>query len=205
MKYNKHLTSTQRGFTLIELLIVIGIIATLAGIGFAGFQVLIQNAKKTSAQACMGVLSTSCDDYFNQYNFLPDSANSSGSTDEEKLTDNTLMAALLGLQSAQNENFKLLTFFEFKDAKGKKNAAHDGLERTQTRAELLGPWLNASKEDRYYRVVLNYDYDDFITEPSAVGNEQIFDRQVLIYHLGKDGKSGGKNNDDNVYSWEVND
>jgi len=204
MKYNKHLTSTTRGFTLIELLIVIGIIATLAGIGFAGFRVLIENAKKTSAQACMAVLITSCDDYYTEYNFLPDSSNS-GTNDEEKPTDNTLMAPLLGLQSAQNENFKLRSFFEFKDAKGKNNAAHDGLERTQTRAELLGPWLNTSKENRYYRVVLNYDYDEFIVEPSAIGSEQRFDRHVLIYHAGKDGKTGGKNNDDNVYSWEVGD
>ena len=76
-----------------------------------------------------------------------------------------------------------------------------GLERTENRAELVGPWFNPSKSDRYYRLMFNYDYDNQLREPQALGNEIIWDRRVIGYHMGKDGKIGGKNDSDNVYSW----
>jgi hypothetical protein len=49
--------------------------------------------------------------------------------------------------------------------------------------------------------MFNYDYDNQLREPQALGNEIIWDRRVIGYHMGKDGKIGGKHDEDNVYSW----
>ncbi len=199
MKNNSSYPSFRRAFTLVELLVVIAIVAVLASLGFAGFNLAIQKAKKTSAKTCMGQLVQACDDYYEAYQQLP--LGSTTNQDEEQETDTQLMAALLGLTSAEEENYKLESFFKFKSAKGKGQAAHDGIERTENRAELLGPWLNKIKEDRYYRIVFDYDYDEEVREPQNLGNEIIYDRRAIIYHQGKDGKIGGKNDQDNVYSW----
>ncbi len=193
------LSYTRRGFTLVELLVVIAIIAVLASLGFASFNLAIQKAKKTSARTCIGQLVQASDDYYEAYQQLP--LGSTSSQDEEQETDTELMAALLGLPSAEEENPRQLSFFKFKSAKGKGQAAHDGLERTENRAELLGPWLNKSKDDRYYRIIYDYDYDEEVREPQSLGNEIIYDRRAIVYHQGKDGKIGGKNDQDNVYSW----
>jgi len=199
MKRHSSHSHLRRAFTLVELLVVITIIAVLAGLGFAGFNLALEASKKTSARAAIGALAQASDDYFESYQQLP--LGSQTNNDEERRTDNELMATLLGLDSAEDENQKLINFFSFKDAKGKGNAAYDGLERTQSRAELLGPWFNKQKDDRYYRVVYNYDYGKDLKEPQSLGGEIFYDRQHLIYHMGKDGKVGGKNDKDNVYSW----
>jgi len=198
----KHITppsSGRRGFTLVELLVVIAIIAVLASLGFSMYNRAIQQTKKTEARQCLVQLVQACDAFFEEYQALP-MANTSA-IDAEQVTDNRLMAPLLGLRVAQDENPKFQTFFEWKVAKGTGNAAVGGLERTDNRAELLGPWFNPSKQDRYYRLMFNYDYDNQLREPQALGNEIIWDRRVIGYHMGKDGKIGGKNDEDNVYSW----
>ena len=199
MKHTHALPTLRRGFTLVELLVVIAIIAVLSALGFAGFNLATQTAKKTSAKVCMSQLVLASENYYEEYQQLP--LGTSTNQDEEKRTDNELMAALCGLDSAEEENYKNEDFFDFKAAKGRGQSAHDGLERTQNRAELLGPWLNSQKNDRYYRVVYNYDYNDELNEPQALGNEPTYNNKALVYHMGKDGKIGGKNDQDNVYSW----
>ena len=140
-----------------------------------------------------------CDAFYEEYQALP-MANTS-TIDAEQVTDNQLMGPLLGTPSAQDENPKYQTFFEWKKAKGKGDSAYEGLERTENRAELMGPWFNPNKSDRYYRIVFNYDYDNQLREPQALGNEILWDRRAIGYHMGKDGKIGGKNDQDNVYNW----
>jgi type IV pilus assembly protein PilE len=200
MTHTPSISSKRRGFTLVELLVVIAIIAVLASLGFAGFNIAIMKAKQTSARTCMSSLIMASDDYYEAYQTLP--LGSITNADEEKDTDNQLMSALLGLPSAEDENYKLESFFSFKGAKGKGQGAHDGLDRSDNRAELLGPWMNSQKSDRYYRILYDYDYDSELREPQALGNEIKYDTKTLIYHKGKDGKIGtGKYDQDNVYSW----
>lgn len=199
MKHTPSSSFMRRGFTLVELLVVIAIIAVLASLGMVGYNKALQTTKKTEATQCLGKLVMACDAFFEEYQALPMAT--TAAQDSEQVTDNRLMGPLLGQQSAQDENPKFLTFFTWKQAKGKGNSAFGGLERTENRADLLGPWNNPSKADRYYRLMFNYDYDNQLREPQALGNEIIWDRRVIGYHMGKDGKIGGKNDSDNVYSW----
>ena len=158
----------------------------------------LETTKKTEATQCLGKLVMACDAFFEEYQALPMATTSA--IDAEQVTDNRLMAPLLGLKVASDENPNLKTFFSWKAAKGKGDSAYGGLERTENRAELLGPWFNPSKADRYYRIMFNYDYDNQLREPQALGNEIIWDRRVIAYHMGKDGKIGGKNDSDNVFT-----
>lgn len=199
MKHTPSSSFMRRGFTLVELLVVIAIIAVLASLGMVGYNKALQTTKKTEATQCLGSLVLACSAFYEEYQALPMATTSA--IDAEQVTDNRLMGPLLGVQGAQDENPKMQTFFTWKMAKGKGDSAYGGLERTQNRAELVGPWVNKSKSDRYYRLMFNYDYDNQLREPQALGNEIIWDRKVLGYHMGKDGKIGGKNDSDNVYSW----
>jgi hypothetical protein len=138
-----------------------------------------------------------CNAFFEEYQALPMATTSA--IDAEQVTDNRLMAPLLGLKVASDENPKLKTFFSWKAAKGTGNSAVGGLVRTETTASLVDPWGN------FYRVVFNYDNDNIIREPQATGrnNEIIWDRRVLAYSLGPDGIAGGEGEKDNIYSWNV--
>lgn len=152
--------------------------------------------KKVEALQCIRKLVMACDAFFEEYQALPMATTSA--IDAEQVTDNRLMAPLLGLKVASDENPNLKTFFSWKAAKGTGNSAVGGLVRTETTASLVDPWGN------FYRVVFNYDNDNIIREPQATGrNEIIYDRRVLAYSLGPDGIAGGKGEKDNIYSWNV--
>ena len=144
----------------------------------------------------MSKLVMACDAFFKEYQALPMASTSA--IDAEQVTDNRLMAPLLGLKVASDENPNLKTFFSWKAAKGTGNSAVGGLVRTETTASLVDPWGN------FYRVVFNYDNDNILREPQATGrNEVIYDRRVLAYSLGPDGIAGGEGEKDNIYSWNV--
>ncbi|MGJ8696418.1 MAG: type II secretion system protein [Verrucomicrobiaceae bacterium] len=200
MKAHSSSLTSRKGFTLVELLVVISIIAILATLAIAGAGMALNKAKEAKSRAAIEALSKSIELYFDKENQLP--LGGDYATDVEKRTDNELMSVLCGLESAQAENPSRTAYFEFKKAKGKGNNLVDGLYRTQTEAQLFGPWKTKNKDDRYYFVIFDYDYDKEIQEPSSLGNEIQYGRKYLIYCYGKDGKIGNENNLDNIYNWK---
>jgi prepilin-type N-terminal cleavage/methylation domain-containing protein len=201
--HTKH-PQLRRAFTLVELLVVIAIIAVLMGIAFPLYKSMTEGAKKTAATTCMTQLVLACDNFYEKYQYLPMALNNNAQ-DNEETTNNRFMPSLVGLRVAIDENPNMLPFFKFQQAKGKGDGVYDGLVRTDNRAELVGPWRNKEKTQRHYRVVLNYDNDNQLLAPNSIGGELLFDRRVIVYHMGKDGKVGGEYNDDNVYSWNKSD
>ena len=199
MKTNASKLSKQPGFTLIELLVVIAIIAVLAGLGVSAYRTAIDKANTVAAQAAMGNLIQACDNYFDDYSQLP--LNEGTQSDEVRLSDNELMSVLVGLESAIDESPKLTRYFSYTRAKGKGVNKYGGLDQSNTHAKLYGPWKNKNESDRLYRLKFDYDYNQEITEPSDIGGETVYGKRALIFHLGKDGKSGQGNNRDNVYEY----
>ena len=132
------------------------------------------------------------DNFYEAYQYFPGASDHANDSTLKTAENNgsMMMAALLGLQSAEDQNPRGLAFFKTKTAENKK----DGLERTGNKANLYDPWGNP------YFVYLNYDNDNQIHPPGI--EEILFDRRSVAWSLGPDGKSGTPETDkDNVYSW----
>ena len=153
-----------------------------------------EQRQKTSAKAAISSLVQACNDYYENESQLP--LNEGATADQERISDNELMSVLVGLESAREENPTGTSYFKFKTATGSGDSLVDGLWRTKNNARLVDPWGN------YYRLVFDYDFDQEIREPQAIGRSgTISGLKVLVYSLGPDGIAGGEGEKDNMYSW----
>lgn len=193
--------SNRAGFTLVELLVVIVIIMILAGLSFSVGSGMMQRARKTAAQQVVNNIATCVDQFYNEYNLLPDPA---GGTDQDNdsspfETDQgdgiTLLEILAGLEDEQNE--RKMRFLNVKEAdKGRR----DGIIFSPTGDEIIGlfdPW-----GEPYY-VILDYDYDDRIEfSPSTAYNYEarLNGKRAAVYSLGTD-SPGDAQRKDLVKSW----
>ncbi|MFT6177866.1 MAG: hypothetical protein ACJAQT_000266 [Akkermansiaceae bacterium] len=157
-----------------------------------------ERANIASAETALTQLVFACEDYYEAYQQLPlgsisdtDSSHTTITPLSSEEPGSFLMAALLGMKSAKDENYKLISFFTFKVAKDKK----DGLSRFVNGAELFDPWGNP------YHLFLNYDYDNELRLP--LDKQLYFDTKVLAWSPGPDGQSGTpETNKDNITSWQ---
>ena len=201
MKTKTPKSPKQNGFTLIELLVVIAIMATLATIGISAYRIAMEKAHQVSATAAMSNLVQACDNYFEDYSQLP--LNQGVIEDQERLSDNDLMSILVGLESGEFDNSKRTAYFTYSKARGSGTNKYNGLDRSDTHARLYGPWKNKDVSARFYRLKFDYDFDQNIDEPSALGGNSQYGHRVLIYHLGRDGEVGPGKNQDNAYSYRT--
>ncbi len=200
MTYRSQSTLRQ-GFTLIELLVVVAIIAVLAGLGFGAFKLAQDTARRAQAKSTLSDLVNASEQFYDAYNRLP--LSDSQTTDELRKTDNELMSIMVGLESAIDENPRREAFFTGQKAKGKGRKAFSGLYRTKNEAFLYGPWKLKQEDEKLYRIIFDYDFDEEIEEQENVGSETIFGRRQIGYLLGKDGKAGPNGaNADNIYSYK---
>ncbi len=200
MKHSQ-LRRRGRGFTLIELLVVITIVAVLVVGAFAAFGFVMDNAKRTGARNnCMAVYNA-IDQYWKEYDYLPEPTSATKSTDCKSDTSapEGLIWILIGKDETQNsrrQNF----LGDINEAKsGSDNKKLDGLVRTEDSAELVDPWGS------YYKVIIDLDLNDKIDNPNQdeanKGTPEIH-KKSLVYSVGKDLKDESDVDwKDNVSSW----
>ena len=73
MKAKTHLAQNKSrgGFTLVEMLVVIGMIATLAGISFPVYRSIQKKMDKQSLLMGMQAITRAVDNFETEYNYLP--------------------------------------------------------------------------------------------------------------------------------------
>ena len=64
----------KRFFTLVEILVACGIIAILAGMGFAGYRYAMNSGRINSTKGITGQISTALESCYNKFGFYPDSS-----------------------------------------------------------------------------------------------------------------------------------
>ena len=63
--------NTRRRFTLVEVLVACGIIALLAGIGFAGYRFAMDSSRESATKSTIHQLATALETCYNKYGFYP--------------------------------------------------------------------------------------------------------------------------------------
>ncbi len=76
--------NTRRRFTLIEVLAACGIIALLAGIGFAGYRYAQDTARENATKSIIHQLATALETCYNKYGFYPSTSTKTDGDDEPK-------------------------------------------------------------------------------------------------------------------------
>lgn len=64
----------KRRFTLVEVLVACGIIALLAGIGFAGYRFALNSSRESATKSTVYQLATALETCYNKYGFYPSAA-----------------------------------------------------------------------------------------------------------------------------------
>lgn len=145
--------------------------------------------RKSSAKEAMNQLTFAFEAFFEEYQRLP-LANITPN-DAIYTSKTPLMASLIGLQVAIDENPKLLPFFEYKKAHNGKNGLI--LNDSENAAELVDPWGNP------YHLLMDYDGNNQLTHPRT--GETLEEIRTLVWSPGPDGKTGTPECDeDNIYS-----
>ena len=171
---------TVKRFTLVEMLVVMGIIATLAGLLMPTIVSVRRQAKKTKAKAEMHSIITAVKTYEMTYGILPTVEKwANGGTG---IGYNNLISALTDLDTdrskvvASSYNTRGIRFLDVPD------------DYIQTNDGFVDPWNNK------YKIYMDTDYDGEIAAGSPI-DETLYGT-VFIYTL-----AGGANAD-KVYSWK---
>ena len=178
----------SKGFTLIELLVVITIIAVLAGLSFAGVNLAIKKAKKTEGVVMANSIASAVENFYGEYNRLPDVPK----TTETDTSGKGLLKVLLALEGSGNniENTRSVIFLQGKEAKGNKGGIDYG--SGDTVEGVYDPFGNG------YTVILNTDYADSLDFQFGSQQIKLRGKQVAVYSPGGDKKL---NTPDDIKSW----
>jgi prepilin-type N-terminal cleavage/methylation domain-containing protein len=209
MKAKTHLfqNKSRGGFTLVEMLVVIGMIATLAGISFPVYKSIQNKVEKQKVQMLFTSVERAVDNFQTEYNYLPYptswgnypnttagfSSTSDGDWVDSRQGEMTEMVTILaGL--GNNINFKQIKFLESEDMVISGNTA-----------TLYDPW-----GFEYFGMRVDYNLDGLLSRPFDASSVyyQIKGKRAAIYSYGPDNLGGGgsgwqtqERNLDNVYSW----
>jgi prepilin-type N-terminal cleavage/methylation domain-containing protein len=195
-QFNKH---GQSGFTLVELLVVIVIIATLATLGFSVGLGALQKAKRVTAQAAATNVANAVEQFYSEYNLLPDPADETADNPPYVTNNNAgngvkLLNILSGFEDTTGDvqNDRKLRFLGVKEA---DNGNRGGIVYNDAGDAVVGlfdPW------GQPYYIVLDYDYDgrlEFTPSAAYDYDAKLNNKRVAVYSLGTDLPSDAKRKD----------
>ncbi len=188
----------SRGFTLIELLVVIAIIAMLAAGVVGGYGKVMKMFKNKAAQQVCVQVAGSIQNYFGEYDTLPDKGEGGD------FEGDTKAGAFIGVLADANpqdstKNPKHIKFLEgLKQAKrGSNGLPQDGidLDTDPTMPTIWDPW------GQEYKVVMDTDFNGEIENPDNSDTlvKKIRGKKAIVYSAGADGNWETWN--DNAKSW----
>lgn len=189
---NQQSSRRAKGFTLIELLVVITIIAVLAGLSFAGVNLAIKKSKKLEGQVMASSIATAVENYYQEYNRLPDVGDKVDTGGSEKL-----LQILAGLEGTGDgvENSRSVIFLQGKEAKSSKSKK-GGIVYSSSGDSIDGiydPFGNS------YVVILNTNYDDALEFSYGSKQVRLRGKQVAVYSPGGDKELGTS---DDMKTWD---
>ena len=174
MKAKTHLSQTKSrgGFTLVEMLVVIGMIATLAGISFPVYRSIQQKVEDQKMVMTFTSFDRAMENFETEYNYLPYTGAYPAA--DVYFNSEALFSGLLRELTGQtsNSNFKQIKFFEGPEAKASGSSYSNG----------LGPdgdeWYS-SWGTKFFRMKIDYDGDGILSIPRAVPVDQVLGSWVI--------------------------
>ncbi|MBB5349905.1 prepilin-type N-terminal cleavage/methylation domain-containing protein [Haloferula luteola] len=184
MMTQKSHPSLRRGFTLIELLVVISIVAVLAAMSFAGVTAAMKKTRTVQSQTLATGLEKAVNDFYNDYNRLPDFTQDEIKTDTSQGED--LLKILMAEEDGQRDldNSRKNRYFDPQEGKGNKG----GVIRSKTGDR--GPKALFDAFGNPFTVVLNLDYEDELRFSMGGKQYRLRGKQVAVYSPGADGEEG---------------
>ena len=180
--------SVRHPFTLIELLVVIAIIAILAGILLPTINTVIKKVNIGKARVEIQNLTAAIKQYESAYSILPFT---SGVAADKILTTSEYDALIAFLSRSGTAA---------RQAMG--NPKNLKMLDVKVSGQYNDPW------DNRYRVVLDLNYDNGISNTNISGLATSPPKSVVVWSQGLDGSSSTTNsnstNEDNIYPFETN-
>jgi len=159
----KHISSSRHAFTLVELLVVIAIIGILAGMGFAGFHGAMDKARRIVAKNDAVQIASAVLLFETEYGKLPPGGSGDNSTPGD--VDDDLMRVLTADEgTGEGESVYNRRKIVFLENIGPAGSNKSGTNET---GAFVDPWGNP------YQIVMDVEFDNEITVPSAKSGETI--------------------------------
>ena len=190
MKAKTHLSQNKSrgGFTLVEMLVVIGMIATLAGISFPVYKSIQKKVEKQQFELILTAMERAVDNFETEYNYLPYIGAAYPGGDAEKgdcITATDDFITVLAGVGSNTPNFKSIRFFECQEPSGGPGNYKNGLLINGASAELYLPWGTPLDQ-----IWVDYDLDGSITHPYWWGGPPT-NAQIIYLSWGEDGLVAG--------------
>ena len=185
MKAKTHLSQNKSrgGFTLVEMLVVIGMIATLAGISFPVYKSIQKKVEKQELTMEMQSLKSAWDNFETEYNYLPYiGATYPGGDQNLNSGDISLLLGVL-VGAGNTVNFKQIKFFEPREAQGSAGNYNSGLlTNADGSVVYYTPWGTEIVQMR-----VDYNLDGIINFAYGLGDQET-SRRYIYFEPGPDAK-----------------
>ncbi len=184
------------GFTLIELLTVISIIAMLAAGSFAGYNKLIESARKKQAATMLQTLVNAIENYNGDYNQYPEPTSGGSGSDVQTDTspEEGIVQTLIGQDPERNRRATDYLGSLPEAVNDKSGSYKNGLLSQENSFGIYDPWGSP------YDIWLDLDYDKEINNPDSANGNTTLRKQVIGFSRGIDKQDGTW--DDNIASWK---